>query len=190
MEKQPTRVVIDVGGVGHEVFIPLSSYDRLPPPQSPCRLLTYDHVREDIHQLFGFVSEAERDMFVLLLGTTGIGPRIALSALSGMSVRDLKLSIAHGDAKRLTTISGVGRKLAERMVLELRDKIGEAEALEAMAGADELPPGNARIRDALMALIALGYKEVEARKMVADVVGREKDEDLDVEDIIRKALTP
>jgi holliday junction DNA helicase RuvA len=186
VEKHPMRAVLDVGGVGYEVLIPLSSFDRLPAQHADCRLLTYDCVREDSHQLFGFMTEAERDMFVLLMGTTGIGPKLALSALSGLSVRDLRAAIAQGDAKRLTSISGVGRKLAERMLVELRDKIGAADALEAIAGA--APVGDTRTRDAILALIALGYKEAEARQMVASVMLRAKDKDRDVEAIVRLAL--
>ena len=187
VEKHPTRVVLDVSGVGHEVFVPLSSYDRLPRKDEECTILTYDYVREDQHQLFGFVTEAERRVFVLLMGTSGIGPKLALSALSGLSVRELKAAVVEGDVKRLSSIQGVGKKVAERLVLELRDKISAGEALEAVAGAAEPTPANARARDAVLALTALGYKQDAARKMVQHALAGKKPPE-DVEAIIRRAL--
>ena len=123
VEKQPTRIVLAVHGVGYEVFIPLSSYDRLPEENAPCRILTHDHLREDAHLLYGFVTEAERGLFGMLLGISGIGPKTALSALSGLSVRDLKTAVVEGDVKRLSSISGIGKKTAERIVVELRHSL-------------------------------------------------------------------
>ena len=187
VEKQPTRAVLEVSGVGYEVFIPLTSFDRLPAIGEACRILTHDHIREDIHLLFGFMTEAERQMFLLLMSTSGVGPKIALAALSGMSVRELKVAIVHGDVKRLSSVSGIGKKLAERIVLELKDKIGEAEALEAIAGAEAATPHDLRTRDAILALLALGYKQESARKMVTDVL-RDVSDDATVEDVVRKAL--
>mgnify|MGYP001569928653 CR=1 FL=1 len=188
VEKQPTRAVIDVNGVGYEVFIPLSSFDRLPSTGEDCRIFTYDHVREDVHLLFGFMSDAERQMFLLLMSASGVGPKIALSALSGLSVRELRASIVRADIKRLSSISGIGKKLAERIVVELKDKIGEADALEAVAGGGEATPEDLRTRDAVLALIALGYKQDAARKMVAEALRGAKT-DMTVEDIVRKAVS-
>jgi holliday junction DNA helicase RuvA len=186
-DKQPTRVVVSVGGVGYEVFIPLSSYDRLGAVNGACKLLTYHYVREDAQILYGFVTAGERRMFELLLSINGIGPKIALSALSGMSVRELKAAVAENDVKRLHSISGIGRKTAERMVIELRDKISEGEALEAMTAADEPGPGDLRLRDAVLALISLGYKQAEAQKMVRQVFTGDTAE-ASVEEIVRRAL--
>ena len=186
-EKHPTRVVVDVGGVGYEVFIPLSSYDRLPPVGESCRVLTFDYVRVDTRQLFGFMDEAERRMFVLLMTISGIGPKLALAALSGLTVRELKAAIVEGDVKRLSSVSGIGKKMAERMVVELRDKLGEGEAMEAVAGADAPAAENMRLRDAVLALVALGYKQEQARKMVRKAVGTR--EPPEVDDIIRMALS-
>ena len=188
-EKQPTRVVLDVAGVGYEVFIPLSSFDHLPVANATCRLLTYDHVREDQHTLYGFRTEAERRMFVLLLSVNGIGPKLALSALSGLSLRDLTMAITGNDFKRLSSISGVGRKKAERIVVELRDKISEGEALEAVAGAAAgLSEKDAKLRDAILAMVRLGYTQNEARAAVRRAI--ESDPALaGVEEIIRKALS-
>ena len=186
VEKQPTRVVLDLGGVGYEVFIPLSSYDRLPRKESPCRLLTYDYVREDTHTLYGFATDEERCMFVLLLSTSGIGPKLALSALSGLSVRELKRAILDGDVKRLSSISGVGKKMAERIVVDVRDKIDPGEGLEAVAGAKE-DSGRAMTRDAVLALVALGYKQDEARRMIEAVSA--KAQTTSVEELIKLALS-
>ena len=188
VEKQPTRLVVDVGGVGYEVSIPLSSFDRLPAVGELCRVLTHDHVREDAHVLFGFMTEGERRMFELLLGVSGVGPKTALAALSGLSVRELTAALAQGEVKRLTAISGIGKKIAERMIVDLRDKLSKGDALEAIAGAPELDESDIRVRDAVMALISLGYKQAEARKMVADIVSGKDASRLAVEEIVRKAL--
>jgi Holliday junction DNA helicase RuvA len=187
VEKHPTRAVLDVGGVGYEVFIPLSSYDRLPSTGESCRILTVDHVREDAHQLFGFMSVSERDTFQLLTGISGIGPKLALSALSGLTVRELKAAVVEGDLKRLSSIQGVGKKMAERMVVELRDRISAADALEAVSGSDSAAPETLLMRDAVLALVTLGYTQEVARKMVmrlpqAEVQGKAP------EDVIKMAL--
>ena len=183
--KSPTRIVLDVHGVGYEVLIPLSSYDRLPAPDQTCRVLTYHHVREDAHVLFGFITEAERELFVRLLAVNGVGPKLALGALSSLSVRDFKRAVLERDVKRLSSISGVGKKTAERLVVELSDKFGEGEAMETLAG-ETGKPVNQNARDAMMALIALGYKQMDAAKMVSRV---QADEAATVEDVVRRALT-
>lgn len=187
VEKDPTRVVLNLGGVGYEVFIPLSSYDRLPAAGGACRLLTYDHVREDTHALYGFLTEEERRVFLLLLNVSGIGPKLALTALSGLSVRDLKAAVAQADVKRLSSVSGIGRKTAERIVVELKDKLGAGEALEAIAGGAGATPESVHARDAVLALVSLGYKQAEAQKIVRDVLARVKP-GATVEEIVRKAL--
>jgi len=188
VEKTPTRVVLNVGGMGYEVFVPLSSFDRLGAPQQTCRLLIYDYIREDQHSLFGFVSAAERRLFVLLMSVSGIGPKLALSALSSLTVRDITGAIAGGDFKLLGSVSGIGKKIAERIVVELRDKLSAAEGLSAVAPTGADLGGDYRVRDAVLALISLGYKQADAQKMAATVIGSGKPE-LAVEDIVRKALT-
>ena len=187
VEKQPTRVVLNVHGVGYEVFVPLSSFDRLPAELQPCRLLTYDCIREDDHRLYGFASAAERDLFELLLGISGVGPKTALSALSGLSVRELKAAVVAGDVKRLSSISGIGKKTAERIVVELRDKLSAGEALEAVAGAAEPSARDLRARDAILALISLGYKQADAQQRIRDVLPRLKPA-ATVEEVVRAAL--
>lgn len=185
-DKQPMRIVLNVQGVGHEVFIPLSSYDRLPAPGEACRVHTYDYVREDQRTLYGFMTLPEKDLFEMLLGISGVGPKLALGALSGMSVRELKACVVEGDAARLAGIKGIGRKTAERMVVELRDRIGTADALEAVAGASG-DAGDMRLRDAVLALISLGYKQADAQKMM-ERVAKSASPKHTVEDMIRNAL--
>ncbi len=186
-EKQPTRLLINVSGVGYEVFIPLSTYDRLPEVKQSCRLITHHHVREDGETLYGFVTEGEKQMFQMLLGISGIGPRIAMSALSGLTTRDLKVAVVEGDVKRLSSVSGIGKKMAERMVVELRDKLTKGEALEAIAGSDDMDPSDVRMRDSVLALISLGYKQNDAHKMVKGAVSKLKGE-ASVEEVVRCAL--
>jgi Holliday junction DNA helicase RuvA len=187
VEKQPARAVLNVGGVGYEVFIPLGCYDRLPPVDTACRILVYDHLREESHQLFGFVSEDERRMFVQLLGISGVGPKVAMSVLSGLSVREIRRAVLDNDVKRLSSISGIGRKTAERMVVELKDKIGAADALDAVAGADA-DSGDTRLRDAVLALVALGHTQDTARKMATEAMKKAGGKEWTVEAIVRKAL--
>jgi Holliday junction DNA helicase RuvA len=132
VESLPTQIVVDVHGVGYDVLIPLSSFDRLPAPGSEVTVLTHLAIREDAHVLYGFMTAAERDLFRLLINNvSGIGPKIALNVLSGMNVVALRGAVATGDVKSLSQISGIGRKTAERIVVELKDKIGPAGAWEA-----------------------------------------------------------
>lgn len=187
VEKAPARAVINVQGVGYEVFIPLSSYDRLPPEEAPVKVLTYHHVREDAQVLYGFVTDAERDLFDRLMDVSGIGPKLALAVLSGLSVRDIKASIVNGDSKRLSTISGVGKKTAERIVVELKDKFSAGEAMEALAGPVGEADGDNRLRDTVMALVALGYKQVDALKMARSASEKAKPGE-GTEALIRRAL--
>ncbi len=188
VEKTPTRVVLNIGGVGYELFVPLSSFDRLGPEQQNCRLLVYDYIREDQHSLFGFVSEAERKLFVLLMSVSGIGPKLALSALSSLTVREITGAIAGGDVKCLGGVTGIGKKIAERIVLELRDKLSAVDNLAALVPAGSDLDGDHRLRDAVLALISLGYKQADAHKMVTTVLAGGKP-DFSVEDVVRQALS-
>src|ERR1051326_7069544 len=167
IEALPTHVSVEVNGVGYEALIPLSSFDKLPQPGQEVKLLTQLVVREDAHVLYGFMSLAERDLFRLLVNTvSGIGPKIALNILSGISVTAFRGAVANGDIKALSQISGVGRKTAERIVVELKDKIGVAGAWEASSAQRALSPGEQKVNDAVLALIALGFKPVEAHDTV------------------------
>ncbi len=167
VEALPTQVTVEVNGIGYEVLIPLSSYDKLPPPGQPLKLLTHLAVREDAHTLYGFMTAPERELFRLLIHTvSGIGPKIALNVLSGISVTAFRGAVASGDIKALSQISGVGKKTAERMVVELRDKIGPAGAWEAASAQRALSAEDQKINDAVLALIALEYTQVEAHDAV------------------------
>jgi Holliday junction DNA helicase RuvA len=184
--KNPTHIILDVGGVGYEVLIPLSSYDKLPSEGETCKVLTFDYLREDQHSLYGFLTDNEREMFRHLMTISGIGPKLAISALSGLTVKELATAIVEGNVKRLSSISGVGKKVAERMIVELRDKLEGSQVMGGVPGAGMLPE-DLKLRDAALALAALGYKEADAVKMVRRVVesGHAADS---VEDLIRLAL--
>jgi holliday junction DNA helicase RuvA len=172
VEMLPTQVTVDVHGVGYEVLIPLSSFDKLPQPGQEIRLLTHLAVREDAHTLYGFMTAAEREMFRLLINTvSGIGPKIALNILSGISVTAFRGAVANGDVKALSQISGVGKKTAERIVVELKDKIGAAGAWEASSAQRALSPEDQRVNDAVLALLALGFKQLEAHDSVRKAQG-------------------
>ena len=167
VEALPTQVIVDVNGIGYAVLIPLSSFDKLPQPGQPVKLLTQLIVREDAHVLYGFASAAERDLFRLLINNvSGIGPKTALNILSGMNAVAFRGAVASSDVKALSQISGVGKKTAERIVLELRDKIGAAGAWEASSAQRSLSPADQKINDAVLALMALGFKQVEAHDAV------------------------
>src|SRR5207247_1218882 len=167
VEALPTQVTVAVHGVGYEVLIPLSSYDQLPPPGGTLKLLTHLAVREDAHVLYGFMTSAERELFRLLINTvSGIGPKIALNVLSGISVTAFRGAVANQDIKVLSQISGVGKKTAERIVVELKDRIGAAGAWEALSAQRALSPEDQKINDAVLALMALGFKQVEAHDSV------------------------
>ena len=187
-EKEPTRVVVNVGGVGYEAAIPLSSYDRLPETGQRIRLLTVPVVREDAHLLFGFMTADERSAFLLLTSVNSIGPKLGLAVLSGLSVRDLKAAIAAGDVKRLSGISGIGKKTAERLVLEMRDKLGKGDLAEALTAGNAPCPADAKLRDAYLALVSLGYKPADAQRMVKNVAAQIAP-DSSLEDVLRKVLS-
>jgi Holliday junction DNA helicase RuvA len=164
-EKRPNQVLVDVGGVGYLVQVPLSSYAALGELHTEVTLLVHTHVREDALALYGFVSSREKHLFEMLLSASGVGPTLALKILSGMSVEELIPAIRHSDLARLTKIPGVGRKTAERMVVELKDKL-EVVALEAEKPAAASPAGIES--DVISALINLGYDARAAEAAVED----------------------
>lgn len=167
VEALPTQVTVDVHGVGYEVLIPVSSHGRLPAPGSEVTVLTHLAVREDAHVLYGFMTAGERDLFRLLINTvSGIGPKIALNVLSGMNVVALRGAVAAGDVKALSQISGVGKKTAERIVMELRDKIGAAAGWEASSEKHGVSDADQKLNDAVLALLALGFKPADAQEAV------------------------
>jgi Holliday junction DNA helicase RuvA len=183
----PTQAIVDVGGVGYEVFIPLSSYDKLPAAGQGIRILTHLHVREDAQILYGFMTVAERDLFRLLVNNvSGIGPKLALAVLSGMSVNNFKTAVVNSDVASLSKISGLGKKTAERIVLELKDKLGVAAAWEAASAVHAPTPEQEQANEAVLALIALGYKQIDAHKTVREL--QEKGEAKPAEELVKLAL--
>jgi Holliday junction DNA helicase RuvA len=184
LEAYPNRLVVDVSGVGYQVIVPLSTFDRLRAAEGlDVDLRTHLHIRETAHTLYGFATEEERDVFLMLIDrVSGIGPAIAMAVLSGMPVSRFKSCVVSGNTAELSRIKGLGKKTAERIVLELKDKVGVADTWQdAAAGA--VTPAAA---DAELALIALGYKQVDARKAVRAVL--EADATAGVEALVRGAL--
>ncbi|MGC8886343.1 MAG: Holliday junction branch migration protein RuvA [Verrucomicrobiia bacterium] len=188
IEALPTQVVVEACGVGYEVFIPLSSYDKLPPIGEEVFLLTHLYVREDSHTLYGFISSEERELFRLLINTvSGIGPRIALNVLSGMSPEAFRGAVACGDVRALSRISGIGRKTAERIVVELKDKISTISAAEAASARHSMSPDEQKINDAILALLALEFTRDEAQKAVRDAF-KQLGSAATVEELVRTSL--
>ncbi len=187
-EAWPTQVVVQVGGIGYRVLIPLSTFDKLPAPGGQVKLLTHLAVREDAHILYGFASTEERDLFRLLVNhVSGVGPKLALAVLSGMTVTRFKGCVVDSDVASLSKISGLGKKTAERVVLELKDKVGVAAAWEAASAAHAPSEADRHINDAVLALISLGYKQVEAHKAVKSAAAQ-ADPTVASEDLVRLAL--
>ena len=188
VEALPTQLTVQVGGIGYEVLIPLSSFDRLPSVGQELHLLTHLAVREDAHVLYGFMTTAERDLFRMLIGTvSGVGPRLALHILSGMNPTAFRGAVANSDGKALSQISGVGKKTAERIVVELRDKVGMAGAWEASSAQRSLSAEDQKINDAVLALLALGMKQPDAHESVRAALHRLGPE-AGVEDLVRASL--
>lgn len=187
-EKEITRVVVECHGVGYEAAIPLSTFDRLPAEGAEVKLYTHHEVREDAQLLFGFATKPERDMFRLVTTVSGVGPKLALAVLSGLTVGDLQLAVSQGDAKRLAAVKGIGKKTAARIVVELKDKINPIEAL-VNATAETSREQGAVLRDAMLALAALGFSEDIARAKVQQVLDGEPGL-ADVETILKRALAP
>ncbi|KAB2638817.1 MAG: Holliday junction branch migration protein RuvA [Verrucomicrobia bacterium] len=187
-EVLPNTVVVNAGGIGYQILIPLSSYNKLPSIGGRVRMLTHHHVREDAQVLYGFSSTEERDLFRLLIAhVSGVGPKLALAFLSGMSIEEFKGAVVTSDITAISKISGVGKKTAERVVLELKDKLGVAAEWEA-ASRENAPTGIDRhLHDAVLALISLGYKQVDAHKAVKAVLTRISAES-SAEDVLRESL--
>ena len=179
--KSPTSVVLDVGGVGYDIRVPLSTYEALP-DRGGARLYTHLHVRDDALILYGFATEAERDGFRRLISVRGIGPGLAVTVLSGIRVPDFCQAVARGDAGMLARIKGIGRKIAERIVVDLKDTIAEW-APSDQAGAARHEP----VSDLITALIGLGYSRAEAQKAAAKALD-DLGADTPVEQLLRAAL--
>ena len=183
--KAPTRAVVEVGGVGYELSISLATYDGLPAAGSAVEILAHTHAREDQLALFGFLQEAEREMFRLLIGVSGIGPNLALTILSGLSVGDLARAIQEERAGDLTRVRGIGPRTAQRVVVDLKDRIrrpSRTGPAPPEAGPDDL------VDEAMMALEALGFAGPAARKVLESVRGRLGEGEVSVQALIKGAL--
>ena len=184
--KQPTLAVIDVNGLGYALKISLSTYQKLPEQDSEVELKTYLHVREDVFQFYGFFDDTERDLFTGLLGISGIGPKLAQTVLSGLSAEKLAKAIQSGDEATLSSISGIGKKTAQRLIVELKDKL-KSMRIE-LAGAEEESKQILGVsgEEVLMALLSLGYSRSQAEKAISKV--QQSGQSLTVEEMIKQAL--
>lgn len=187
------RIVVDVGGVGYELFVSTNTVANVAETGESVFLFVHTNVREDAITLYGFLEEDEKELFLILKSVSGIGPKLALSMLSGLRVREICQAIAVGDIKRLTTLQGVGKKTAERVCVDLKEKVGHlgAAGVESEALVEQLPVGQSVIGDALSALNNLGYPDSVARSALGRVKKQHSEEDfeqLPVETLIREAL--
>jgi Holliday junction DNA helicase RuvA len=164
VEKAPEQIVVDAGGVGYQLFVSLNSFYRLPNPGVDVDLFVHTHVREDAFQLYGFLDASERALFLLLLQVATIGPKVAIGVLSGLETADLEDAIAAGDTRRLVAVPGIGKKKADLMVLQLRDKV---KTLQQSRAASATTPRGGDAAEAVSALVNLGYKQHEAERAVA-----------------------
>ena len=184
MYKQAPQLLLDVHGVGYELEAPMSTFYDLPPVGAQTVLYTHLQVREDAQTLYAFATESERELFRSLLKVSGVGAKMALAILSGMDVEAFTRCVHDGDAEALTRLPGIGKKTAERLIVEMRDRVGTPVVGEAQARPGGTAPSGDPVSDAVQALIALGYKPQEASRMVRMV----DPEALDSEEIIRRAL--
>lgn len=179
-------LVVEVAGVGYQVQVPLSTYYGIPEPGDDVSLHIHTHLREDSLSLFGFLTEAEKEMFLLLMGVSGIGPKLALAVLSSLSVEDLSYAIVASDDAKLYAVPGVGKKTAARMVLELKDRIKQF-VPAATAASPRTAPASDVARDVVAALVGLGYKKPQAEEAVKRI--GERRPGLPIEGLIREALS-
>ena len=187
IQKSAAQCVVDVHGAGYRIVVPLSTFYELPEAGEPVVLQIHTHVREDAIHLYGFYTEEEREVFQLMISASGIGPKLAVNVLSGISASEWARAVATDDLKRLTGIPGVGRKTAERMILELKEKAVKFGSAAAPAGVPTVHTGEQVKDDALSALVNLGYKGAAAREAVERIM-KEAPEPLPLDRILKKAL--
>lgn len=188
IQKTTSHTVIEANGVGYRVFVPLTTFYELPEKGQKVTLNIYTHVKDDAIHLFGFYNSEERDLFQLMISVSGIGPKLAINILSGISGQELLSALSKGDARRLMAIPGIGKKVAERMILELKDKACRLTAFETAVKMENEPVTGDGIRDdALSALINLGYKEQLAVKII-DKLSNEIQEKHTLDMLLKRAL--
>lgn len=188
VRKDPTHLVLEVGDIGFELTIPLSTFHSLGKVGEEVRVLTHLLVREDAHQLCGFSTEEERNLFRLLISVNGIGPKMALTVLSGIGAAEFRKAIVEGSLTVLTAISGIGRKTAERLIVELREKVLLLEPRLEAAVLARTPVEERLVEDSLQALISLGYRRGDAKRAVQKVLTEKGRDSYSVEDLIRASL--
>ena len=186
LEKSPNQIVIDVQGVGYEITIPVSAYSSLPELGGPVRMHTYQQVREDVLALYGFLTKDDKALFEKLIAVSGIGPKLAITALSGLTSEDLTAAIRSGAVEQLVRIPGVGKKTAERMVLELRDKVGPAGAAKSNAGGVPQGAFSATEEDVISALMNFGASRASAETAVNKARSEKESNEFDA--LFRRAL--
>lgn len=187
LAKSPTELVIDVNGVGYAVSIPISTFEKIGDVNAEVGILTHLHVREDALQLYGFATEDERNLFKLLISVSGIGPRMAQTILSGISTSDLVNYVGEGNHFALTRIPGVGRKIAERLVVELREKISKVETPSTLPPASTASQGHIRT-EALLALTSLGFNRSVAEKALRAGIQETNGKEVTIELLVKAAL--
>jgi len=187
IHKSPASVIVDVHGVGYQVFTPLSTFYHLPEIKETVTLKTYTHVREDALQLYGFLTMEEKDLFLLLITISGIGPKLAINILSGMPVTELVSAVRQGDVARLCSIPGIGQKIAARLALELKEKIAAIKTAEVETVPGESEERRQMLEDALSALVNLGYQRGMAKEVVRKISLASEGE-LSVETLLKESL--
>ncbi|MDZ7262595.1 MAG: Holliday junction branch migration protein RuvA [candidate division KSB1 bacterium] len=187
VEKSPTRIVVEVNGVGYDINIPLSTYQNLGPVGETVKVLTYLHVRDEVLQLYGFASFEERELFIKLISVSGIGPKIAQAILSGSTVEDFKRSIREENLSVLTSIPGVGRKTALRLIVDLKEKLSGLESKDRKTYPEFEEQKVTLAQEAILALMSLGYNKVTAQNAVQGVLNSQAGE-LSLEELIKRAL--
>ncbi|OGV36777.1 MAG: Holliday junction DNA helicase RuvA [Lentisphaerae bacterium GWF2_49_21] len=187
-ESSFTEMIIDVHGVGYLVFIPLSTFDKLPKPGSEATVLVHTNVKEDDIQLYGFATTQEKQLFKLLMTVSGIGPKIALNVLSAMSVTSFCTAIVNADLKAINAISGIGKKTAELLVLELRNKVKDISPESAFAKSKVPDAVSKSTEDAVRALVQLGFKQEAAMKVIHELAAGKDPKECSTENLIRLAL--
>jgi Holliday junction DNA helicase RuvA len=186
IEKNPTHLVLEINGIGYSINIPVSSYADIGEVGQTVKVLTYQYVREDELKLYGFASKQEKGLFELLISVNGVGPRLALGILSSISVEDFQRSVLGEDLDVLTHISGVGKKTAQRLIVELKEKLGQVD-LGVEKGVEIKERIGVPVEEAILALVSLGYNKLDARKAVQKV-NSETEESLPIEELIKRSL--
>ncbi len=187
LSKNPQSLIVDINGVGYQIFIPLSTFYQLPDEMEKVGLHVHTHVREDTLQLFGFQTEMEKEVFLLLISVSGIGPKVALNILSGMGFEELLSAIVRADSEKISSIPGVGKKTSQRITLELKEKASKLAGGIEVALEQKVEVRDKEIyEDALSALINLGYSSKAAKRAIEIALGR--DQEMNIETLLKEAL--